>query len=200
VVDNRNPYDFEANKTYEETFVENNAELIKELTGTSEVVSLSQTKLDVFAGIDLLVQQGRSIVGIALRIRKPTAYKWRYNFTLGHHISKPNSQIHTVMNSLHSTEVLYPNYILQINGIEDNGYCADCVAIKIQTNLFADKYLKDKIITEEIESYYNNRLASYEFSMRDVHSQTDSGVDFFEVQDNTIIKQVSNVTTTSSQG
>ena len=135
MIDDRNPYDFEANKTYEETFVENNANLIKELTGTSEVVSLSQTKLDVFAGIDLLVQQGRSIVGIALRIRKPTAYKWRYNFTLGHHISKPNSQIHTIMNSLHSTEVLYPNYILQINGIEDNGYCADCVAIKIQTNL-----------------------------------------------------------------
>ena len=36
--------------------------------------------------------------------------------------------------------------------------------------------------------------------MRDVHIQTDSGVDFFEVQDNTIIKQVSNVTTTSSEG
>ena len=99
---------------------------------------------------------------------------------------------------LHSTEVLYPNYILQINGIEDNGYCEDYVAILIQTNVFADKYLKDKILTEEIESYYNNRLASYEFSMRDVHIQTDSGVDFFEIKDNTIIKQVSNVTTTSS--
>ena len=77
MIDDRNSYNFEANKTYEETFEENNADLIKELTGTSEVVSLSQTKLDVFAGIDLLVQQGRSIVGIALRIRKPTAYKWR---------------------------------------------------------------------------------------------------------------------------
>ena len=36
--------------------------------------------------------------------------------------------------------------------------------------------------------------------MRDVHIQTDSGVDLFEIKDNTIIKQVSNVTTTSSQG
>ena len=64
----------------------------------------------------------------------------------------------------------------------------ECVAILIQTNVFADKYLKNQNL-EEIESYYNNRLASYEFSMRDVHTQTDNWGRFFEIKDNTIIKQ-----------
>ena len=200
MIDKRNPYDFQANKNYEETFVKYNADLIKGLTNANEIICQSQSEMDVFAGIDLIVQQGRRLIGIALRIRKPLANKWRYNFTLGHHISKPNSQIHTVMNSLHSTEVLFPHYILQVNGVEEDGNCLDCVAIKIQTNVFANNYLKEKIITNLIDDYYIDRLASYEFGMKDVFTQTDSGVDFFEVENNIITKQFSNVTTTSSQG
>ena len=50
--DNRNPYNFWENKTYEDTFVENNKQLILDLVGADEYIDLSSFTLDKDTGID----------------------------------------------------------------------------------------------------------------------------------------------------
>ena len=98
--DNRNVYDFWENKNYEETFVQQNKELILDLMGADEYYNISSSFLDKDAGDDGIAKLGKDNIGIALRIRKPQYKKWRYNFTLGHHYNKENSQVHAVLNSL----------------------------------------------------------------------------------------------------
>ena len=196
VKDERNPYSFTANKTYEETFVSANKDLIKDLTGADEYYDISSSFLDKDAGIDGIAKMGKDNIGIALRIRKPQYYKWRFNFTLGHHYDKENSQVHAVLNSLRG-DVLSPNYILQINGVQEDGYCKECYAIKIQTDVFAT-YLKEKRDDHTLDNYYQSRLASYEFTMQDVYHQLTTGVEFYLVQDNTITNYLNNDTDKSS--
>ena len=50
--DLRNKYDFWENKTYEDTFVENNKQLILDLVGADEYIDLSSSTLDKDTGID----------------------------------------------------------------------------------------------------------------------------------------------------
>jgi hypothetical protein len=188
--DLRNPYSFKANKTYEETFVGANKDLIKNLTGADEYYDISSSFLDKDAGIDGIAKLGKDSIGIALRIRKPEYYKWRFNFTLGHHYDKDNSQVHAVLNSLRG-DVMSPNYILQINGVQEDGYCKECYAIKVQTDVFAT-YLTKKIDDNTLDNYYQTKLASYEFTMQDVYHELTTGVEFYLVQDNTITKNLNN--------
>jgi hypothetical protein len=178
-------YDFEARKQYEETFVRNNSVLIQDITGASTVLNYSTTELDRLAGIDAVLQIGGKLVGIALRIRKPTWKQYNKRFTLGHHRSKPNSQIHTILNVKNADECFVPHLLLQVNGVDENGYCEECNAILIQTNVFAP-FLNDLIETNKIESYYITKLDAYEFEMRDVWTQTDTGVDLYQIKNNTI--------------
>ena len=188
--DNRNPYNFWENKTYEDTFVENNKQLILDLMGADDYFTLSSSFLDKDAGIDGIAKMGKNSIGIALRIRKPEYYKWRFNFTLGHHYDKENSQVHAVLNALRP-DILSPNYILQINGVDENGYCEECSVIKVQTFPFA-KQLQEKIDDNTLDNYYQSRLGSYEFKMRDVYQQLTTGVEFYSVEDNTITKYHNN--------
>ena len=119
--DNRNPYTFWENKTYEDTFVENNKQLILELMGADEYIDLSSSTLDKDAGIDGVAKLGKDNVGIALRIRKTQYNRWKHNFTLDHHFNKENSHIHVVLNALRP-EVLSPNNILQGKRVKPNEY------------------------------------------------------------------------------
>lgn len=180
-------YDFEERKHYEETFVANNSELLMKLTGASTVMSMSRSVLDRLAGIDALLQIGRDIVGVALRVRKPQYKAFAKRFTLGFHESKVNSQVHTILNSRNAQEQFVPHLLIQVNGVDDEGYCTDCTAIMIQTNIFC-YYLEDLKQTNQLESYYIPKLDAYEFGMADVWHQTDTGVDLFEIKDNEIIK------------
>ena len=107
-------YSFKERKRYEETFVSNNSALIQDLTGASLVYNISQTPLDIRAGVDAIIQLERGLSGVALRIRKPKYKKYAKTFTIGHHISKPNSQIHTILNSTNESMVFYPHFILQV--------------------------------------------------------------------------------------
>ena len=194
--DLRNPYSFKANKTYEETFVSANKGLIMDLMGADEYFDISSSFLDKDAGIDGIAKLEKYSIGIALRIRKPEYYKWRFNFTLGHHYNKENSQVHTVLNSLRA-DVMSPNYILQINGVQEDGYCKECYTIKVQTDVFAS-YLTKKIDDHTLDNYYQSRLASYEFTMQDVYHELSTGVEFYLIQDNTITKYLNNDTNQSS--
>ena len=164
--DLRKDYSFLKNKEYEETFTSTNTDLILDLMGADKYVDLSQTFLDIDAGIDGVAKIEKENIGIALRIRKPEYFKYRYNFTLGHHFDKENSQVHAILNSLRP-DVMSPNFILQINGVDENGYCEECVAIKIQTDVFA-RYLKELIQNNTLDNLFVPRLASYEFQMKDV--------------------------------
>ena len=188
--DLRNTYDFKKNKEYEETFISTNTDLILDLMGADKYVDLSQTFLDIDAGIDGVAKIEKENIGIALRIRKPEYFKYRYNFTLGHHFDKENSQVHAILNSLRP-DVMSPNFILQINGVDENGYCEECVAIKIQTDVFA-RYLKELIQNNTLDNLFVPRLASYEFQMKDVFHETNSGVDYYYIENNTITKTASN--------
>jgi len=194
--DERNPYNFWENKTYEDTFVENNKELILDLMGADDYFTLSSSFLDKDAGIDGIAKMGKDNIGIALRIRKPEYYKWRFNFTLGHHYDKENSQVHAVLNALRP-DVLSPNYILQINGVDENGYCEECSVIKVQTFPFAT-HLQEKIDDNTLDNFYQSRLASYEFKMRDVYQQLTTGVEFYSIENNTITQYHNNDTDKSS--
>ena len=57
--DNRNPYNFWENKTFEDTFVENNKQLILDLMGADEYIDLSSSTLDKDAGIDGVAKRGK---------------------------------------------------------------------------------------------------------------------------------------------
>lgn len=188
--DLRNTYDFKKNKEYEETFISTNTDLILDLMGADKYIDLSQTFLDVDSGIDGVAKTGKESIGIALRIRKPQYSRYRYNFTLGHHFDKENSQVHAILNSLRP-DVLAPNFILQINGVDENGYCKECDVIKIQTDVFA-KTLNKKIKNNTLDKLYVPKLASYEFKFKDVFYETKTGVDYYYIENNTIIKTASN--------
>ena len=178
-------FSFEERKRYEESFVENNSGLIQELTGAGSVFNISQTPMDKRAGVDAILQFDRGLSGVALRIRKPQYKKFSKRFTIGHHISQPNSQIHCILNSTNDSNVFYPHLVLQVNGVDEEGYCKDCYAIMLQTNVFAN-YLKELIETNTLEDYYNTVLRSYEFEFTEVFTQTDTGVDLFFIQNNNI--------------
>ena len=182
-----NKFPFEERKQYEETFVENNSALIEELTGASRVFDISQTPMDKRAGVDAILQfdRGLGLSGVALRIRKPQYKKFSKRFTIGHHISQPNSQIHCILNSTNDSNVFYPHLVLQVNGVDEEGYCKECYAIMLQTNVFAN-YLKELIETNTLEDYYNTVLNAYEFEFTEVFTQTDTGVDLFRIQNNNI--------------
>ena len=178
-------FPFEERKIYEETFVQNNSSLIEELTGASRVFDISQTPMDKRAGVDAILQFDRGLSGVALRIRKPQYKKFSKRFTIGHHISQPNSQIHYILNSTNDSNVFYPHLVLQVNGVDEEGYCKECYAIMLQTNVFAN-YLKELIKTNTLEDYYNTVLNAYEFEFTEVFYQTDTGVDLFHIQNNNI--------------
>ena len=178
-------FPFEERKRYEESFVENNSALIEELTGASRVFDISQTPMDKRAGVDAILQFDRGLSGVALRIRKPQYKKFSKRFTIGHHISQPNSQIHYILNSTNDSNVFYPHLVLQVNGVDEEGYCKECYAIMLQTNVFAN-YLKELIKTNTLEDYYIPVLRSYEFEFTEVFTQTDTGVDLFHIQNNNI--------------
>ncbi|MDA7711500.1 hypothetical protein N8873_05495 [Flavobacteriaceae bacterium] len=182
---NYKSFPFEERKRYEETFVENNSALIEELTGASRVFDISQTPMDKRAGVDAILQFDRGLSGVALRIRKPQYKKFSKRFTIGHHISQPNSQIHCILNSTNDSNVFYPHLVLQVNGVDEEGYCEECYAIMLQTNVFAN-YLKELIKTNTLEDYYNTVLNAYEFEFTEVFYQTDTGVDLFHIQNNNI--------------
>jgi len=55
----------------------------------------------------------------------------------------------------------------------------------LQTDVFAN-YLKELIKTNTLEDYYNTVLRSYEFEFTEVFTQTDTGVDLFYIQNNSI--------------
>ena len=184
-IKNYKKFSFEERKRYEETFVQNNSALIQDLTGASLVYNISQTPLDVRAGVDAILQFDRGLSGVALRIRKPQYKKFSKRFTIGHHISKPNSQMHYILNSTNESNVFYPHLILQVNGVEQEGYCKECYAIMLQTNVFAN-YLKELINTNTLEDYYIPVLDAYEFEFTEVFTQTDTGVDLFFIQNNNI--------------
>ena len=194
--DNRSPHNFWKNKTYEETFVKQNKSLILDLMGADEYYDISSSFLDKDAGIDGIAKMGKENVGIALRIRKPQYNKWKHNFTLGHHFNKENSQVHVVLNSLRN-DVMSPNYILQINGVDDEGYCEECTVIKVQTFPFAT-FLQEKINDNTLDNYYQSNLASYEFKMGVVYKQLTTGVEFYSISNNTIVKYLNNDTDKSS--
>ena len=178
-------FPFEERKRYEESFVENNSALIEELTGASRVFDISQTPMDKRAGVDAILQFDRGLSGVALRIRKPQYKKFSKRFTIGHHISQPNSQIHYILNSTNDSNVFYPHLVLQVNGVDEEGYCKECYAIMLQTNVFAN-HLKELIKTNTLEDYYIPVLRSYEFEFTEVFTQTDTGVDLFHIQNNNI--------------
>ena len=178
-------FPFEERKRYEENFVENNSALIEELTGASRVFDISQTPMDKRAGVDAILQFDRGLSGVALRIRKPQYKKFSKRFTIGHNISQPNSQIHCILNSTNDSNVFYPHLVLQVNGVDEEGYCKECFAIMLQTNVFAN-YLKELIETNTLEDYYNTVLNAYEFELTEVFYQTDTGVDLFHIQNNNI--------------
>lgn len=56
---------------------------------------------------------------------------------------------------------------LQINGVDENGYCKECDVIKIQTDVFAH-YLKGMNENNTLDNLYVPYLASYEFTMKNV--------------------------------
>lgn len=183
-------YNFEERMAYEETFVNQNSTLINALMGSDKYVDLSRSELDINAGIDGFAQIGKECKGVALRIRKPTYKKYKHRFTLGHHISKNNSQVHAILNSL-KPDLLAPNFVLQINGVDEKGYCKQCDAIKIQSDVYAH-YLNDLINNNTLQNIYQLNLDAYEFKMQEVYAKTFSGVDYYYIEDNTIIKTYSN--------
>ncbi len=69
--------------------------------------------------------------------------------------------------------------------LDEEGYCKECYAIMLQTNVFAN-YLKELIKTNTLEDYCNTRLNAYEFEFTEVFYQTDTGVDLFRIQNNNI--------------
>jgi hypothetical protein len=178
-------YSFKDRKDYEETFVENNSALIQEITGASLVYNISQTEMDKRSGIDAILMIDGGLSGVALRIRKPKYKKYSKRFTVGHHISQSNSQIHTILNSTNNSLVFHPHFILQVNGVDQEGYCKECYAILIQTNVFAD-YLKELIETKILEDYYIPVLNAYEFEFEEIFTQTDTGVDLYNIKNNNI--------------
>ena len=178
-------YSFKERKEYEETFVENNSALIQEITGASLVYNISQTEMDKRSGIDAILMIDGGLSGVALRIRKPKYKKYSKRFTVGHHISQSNSQIHSILNSTNNSLVFHPHFILQVNGVDQEGYCKECYAILIQTNVFAD-YLKELIETKILEDYYIPVLNAYEFEFEEIFTQTDTGVDLFQIKNNNI--------------
>tara|TARA_B110000908_G_C10190410_1_gene420202 strand:+ start:812 stop:1393 length:582 start_codon:yes stop_codon:yes gene_type:complete len=178
-------YSFKERKEYEETFVENNSALIQEITGASLVYNISQTEMDKRSGIDAILMIDGGLSGVALRIRKPKYKKYSKRFTVGHHISQSNSQIHTILNSTNNSLVFHPHFILQVNGVDQEGYCKECYAILIQTNVFAD-YLKELIETKILEDYYIPVLNAYEFEFEEIFTQTDTGVDLYNIKNNNI--------------
>lgn len=178
-------FSFEQRKRYEEKFVQNNSALIQDLTGASLVYNISQTPLDVRVGVDAILQLDRGLSGVALRIRKPQYKKFSKRFTIGHHISKTNSQMHYILNSTNDSNVFYPHFILQVNGVDEEGYCKECNAIMMQTNVFAN-FLKELINTNTLEDYYIPVLDAYEFEFTEVFTQTNTGVDLFHIQNNKV--------------
>ena len=118
---NYKSFPFEERKQYEETFVQNNSTLIQEITGASLVYNISQTEMDKRSGVDAILQFNRGLSGLALRIRKPKYKKYSKKFTIGHHISQPNSQIHCILNSTNDSNVFYPHLVLQVNGVDEEG-------------------------------------------------------------------------------
>ncbi len=81
--------------------------------------------------------------------------------------------------------------------MQEDGYCKECYAIKIQTDVFAT-YLTKKIDDNTLDNYYQTKLASYEFTMQDVYHELTTGIEFYLVQDNTITKNLNNDTDKSS--
>ena len=184
-------YDFWERKEYEDTFVQNNGGLIKDLTSSHTIYNQSSSDLDLYSGTDIMVRNGRNIWGIALRIRSPKFFKYAKYFSLGMHKSKPNSQVHAVLNSINDKEVYYPHFILQINGVQENGYCSECWAIKIQTNVFAKilfKYWQDNTL----DDFYKRHLDAYEWHFKHPFKTTHTGVDVYYIENNEIKYQYNN--------
>ena len=75
--------------------------------------------------------------------------------------------------------------ILQVNGVDDQGYCKECFAIMIQSNVFS-YYLKELIETKTLQNYYISKLDAYEFEFEEIFTQTDTGIDLFHIKNNNI--------------
>ena len=184
-------FSFNERKKYEETFVLQNSKLIQDITGASNVFNISQSPLDKRSGIDAILQVDSGLSIVALRIRKPQYKEYAKRFTTGHHISQSNSQIHTILNSVENDLVYYPHFILQINGVEEKGYCSECWAIKIQTNVFAKilfKYWQDNTL----DDFYKRHLDAYEWHFKHPFKTTHTGVDVYYIENNEIKYQYNN--------
>ena len=96
----------------------NNSSLIKDLTSRQQIYNQSQCDIDILSGTDITLSSGRDIWDVAMRIRSPRSFKWAKNFSLGILASKPNSQVHAVLNSISKEEVYYPHFILHVNGVD----------------------------------------------------------------------------------
>ena len=64
-------------------------------------------------------------------------------------------------------------------------------AIKIQTDVFAN-YLKKLIQDNTLDNLFVPLLASYEFKMKDVFYETNTGVDYYYIKENKTTKTASN--------
>lgn len=155
----KNKFNFQTTLSYEAKSLSANKDLIAYLFDAVSIENSTSSLLDIKAGIDLVVQRkdGR-VYGVGVRCRREDYG----TFTLSKHKNKENSQMNRVLDSVnadYTVRPLYPQYLLQLNGCDENWVCKGSI-ILVQVPVFASW-----VGTVCLEDYYIPFLDAYEFEM-----------------------------------
>jgi len=134
-----------------------NRGLIQFLFDAVSVEDTTASLLDKSAGIDLIIQRGDGrVYGVGVRCRREDYG----TFTVSKHISRPNSQMNRVLDSVENSfqvRPMHPQYILQLNGCDDSWRCRGSILL-VQVPVFASW-----VETVDLEGHYLPYLDAYEF-------------------------------------
>ena len=136
--------------------------LLKRLLTASNIELVTRGMLDKECGIDAIARIEKQHYFISLRFRKTNR---DYNsFTLSRNIKDNSSEIKKWL-----TNKVRPDFYIQIS---ETNKGTRVIEVNVDSfNLFVKKLIKDNTL----ESYYNQALMAYEFSLKDL-KQSEHGI------------------------
>ncbi len=136
--------------------------LLKRLLTASNIELLTRGMLDKECGVDAIARIQKQHYFISLRFRK--THRDYNSFTLSRYIKENSSELKKWL-----TNKVRPDFFIQIS---ETNKGTRVIEVNVDSfNLYIKKLIKDNTL----ESYYNQALMAYEFSLKDL-KQSEHGI------------------------
>jgi len=136
--------------------------LLKRLLTASNIELLTRGMLDKECGVDAIARIQKQHYFISLRFRK--THRDYNSFTLSRYIKENSSELKKWL-----TNKVRPDFFIQIS---ETNKGTRVIEVNVDSfNLYIKKLIKDNTL----ESYYNQDLMAYEFSLKDL-KQSEHGI------------------------